>query len=148
MGRLRDLIGQERSEATRAAREVTDRPARRRAERIYRRSQTDAAAMGGRNDEGREAFRRAGEAVTMGAPFGEPASLDPLTAPEETEAFARSSGGDMESFVTGTTADSDGIENMVSGFGGSEQRVESMVFGSGDGLGMNIGVGLDMEGEL
>jgi hypothetical protein len=143
MGRLRDLIAEERSEATRATRRVTDQAARRRAERIYRARRTDAAAMGGRNDEGREAFRRAGEAVTMGAPFGEAASLDPLTAPEETEAFARSSGGDMESFVTGTTTDSDGIESMVSGLGGSEQRVESMVFDDG-GMSMDLGVGLDM----
>jgi hypothetical protein len=143
MGRLRELLAEEHSEATRATRRVTDQPARRRAERIYRARQTDAAAMGGRNDEGREAFRRAGEAVTMGAPFGEPASLDPLTAPEETEAFARSSGGDMESFVTGTTTDSDGIESMVSGLGGSEQRVESMVFDNG-GMSMDLGVGLDM----
>lgn len=143
-GRLRELLREESQEAREATRAVRDgAQARRRAARTYRAARDeDVAAMGGRNDEGRAAFRRAGKTATMG-PMME-ATLDPVTAPEETAGFAAASTDGMESFVVEGDSDA-GVDGMVSGLGGSRARVDDLVLGDGSGEALDM---LDMGVDL
>jgi len=105
-----------------------------------------APEVGGGRREKKDSAKRAEESATMGPPVN--ATLEPLTAPEETQFFAGAAGrsrvdelaapsrrdggpdGTMEDLVTGGSEK--GVDDLVTGNSSSEKGVDDLVTENGD----------------
>jgi len=92
--------------------------------------------VGGRSDSTAE---RAEQAASMGAPLN--ATLDPLTAPEETRHFASGGRGEsrVDDLATGGADDGMRVDDLATGAAGEGMRVDDLAAGgSGDADGQDL----------